>query len=106
MIYWKDFELNTTFGPLLVLDKKDKKDNKEDRKNRETRIGSPHSSVMEDAQSGYTWASHDALIQETGQKQRPARMVGLSSLDSATPRMDAGRDVEHRVQVSRRRGEG
>jgi hypothetical protein len=44
--------------------------------------------VMEDA-IGKKNKSLGDLIQETGQEQRPARMVGLSSLDSAKISMEA-----------------
>jgi hypothetical protein len=43
-------------------------------------------------------------IQETGPEQRPARMVGLSSLDSAQPDTEVGRG--NRANSMRRRGEG
>ena len=47
--------------------------------------------VMEDAM-GKPNGLFKSPIQETGQEQRPARMVGLSSLDSARPSTDAGCD--------------
>jgi len=50
---------------------------------------------MEDASRG--------KIQETGQEQRPARMVGLFSLDSARSSMEAGCGAQ--VQTLRQRGE-
>ncbi len=43
------------------------------------------------------------IIQETGQDQRPARMVGYSSLDSAATGMEAGSDLSY--SQMRRRGE-
>jgi hypothetical protein len=72
VIFWKDFILDDVVGPILAdVGSKDDKDYKVCRR---TRLGSP--SVMEDARGN--------TIQETGQEQRPARMAGLSSLDSST----------------------
>jgi len=51
-------------------------------------------SIMEDAIGN---------IQETGHEQRPARMVGLFSLDSAQSSKDAGRG--YRGRLLRQRGE-
>jgi hypothetical protein len=45
---------------------------------------------MEDAESKNTKLSLNSLIQETGQEQRPARMVGHFSLDSAKSSKEAG----------------
>jgi hypothetical protein len=45
--------------------------------------------VMEDAKGKHSELLVSS-IQETGQEQRPARMVGLSSLDSAQTSMEAG----------------
>jgi hypothetical protein len=42
------------------------------------------------------------IIQETGQEQRPARMVGLLSLDSAATGKDASPDL--RIPRMRKRG--
>jgi hypothetical protein len=61
------------------------------------------SSVMEDAEGANKGSPQCDLIQETGQEQRPARMVGLSSLDSVYSSKDAGWDREG--QLLRRRGE-
>jgi hypothetical protein len=61
------------------------------------------SSVMEDAEGINTGSPQCGPIQETGQEQRPARMVGLSSLDSAYSSKDAGWDCEG--QLFRPRGE-
>lgn len=86
MIYWMDFKFDEVFGPILEIPEKDH--------SRKARSGSP--SVMEDAEG--------SKIQETGQKQRPARMVGLSSLDSfAQTDMEVG--TGDRTDL-RRRGEG
>jgi hypothetical protein len=58
---------------------------------------------MEDAKGEQYQLPSGNLIQETGQEQRPARMVGLSSLDLAKSSMDAG--WKFRVQSLRRKGE-
>lgn len=63
---WLDFELDEVFGPLLVVAAM------EDVKIRRQGFGTP--SVMDDAVPN--------TIQETGQGQRPARMVGLPDSDS------------------------
>jgi len=68
---------------------------------RKKRLGSQ--SVMEDA-SGTNNKSHLCdFIQETGQEKRPARMVGLSSLDSARFGTDA--ECGNRGWKLRQRGE-
>ncbi len=85
MILWKDFVLDDQVGPLLRF-------TEDALECRRTRLGSP--SVMDDAM---------VSIQETGQEQRPARMVGLPALDSQKSSMEAG--VGDRVQVLRRKGE-
>jgi len=91
VIYWKDFILDENFGPILevpgpeiVLTSC-----------RVSRLGRPKN---QDDSNGE--------IQETGQEQRPARMVGLSSLDSqksAESHMDV--DRSDRQELMRRRGE-
>ena len=73
MILWKDFILDDFFGPSLLLES-------------ETSIGCREART-EDSQyrqedAGETQAGQ---IQETGQLQRPARMVGFSRLDSNNP---------------------
>ena len=78
MIFWKDFVLDEVFGPLLV--------------------------VSESNELGDLGIRKDAfVIQETRQAQRPARMVGLSSLDSAQSHTDVSRG--DRANDLRRRGE-
>lgn len=79
-IKWKDFILDDEIGPFLAVDAR------EDEKCREKkRFGSP--GVMDDAIG--------KKIQETGQEQQPARMVGYSSLFSNTsPGMDASRNSQ------------
>lgn len=67
---------------------------------RQRRLGSP--SVMEDAKGEQYQPLFSGSIQETGQEQRPARMVGLSSLDLAKSSKDAG--WKFRVQSLRREG--
>jgi hypothetical protein len=84
VITWKDFVFDDVMGPILM----------DFESCRGTRLGSP--SVMEDA---------NGIIQETGQEQRPARMVGLSNLDSkAQSHMEVSRG--HRAsEIPRLRGE-
>ena len=82
MILWKDFILDDVIGPTLRPDVC-----------REAIGESPD--VMEDAR---------AAIQETGREQRPARMVGHSSSDSARNGMEADRSFAE--LRSRRRGGG
>ena len=84
MIRWKDFVLDDVIGPSLILDFNEC---------RETRPGSAQS-VMEDAK---------AHIQETRQEQRPARMVGLSSLDSSPFDMEVDRHGISRAVAARER---
>ncbi|MGK5082218.1 hypothetical protein WDW37_02850 [Bdellovibrionota bacterium FG-1] len=82
MIFWMDFALDDVAGPLLVFP--------EDRERvgrNETRLGSP------DARNGASGNNgvQSTSIQETRHEQRPARMVGSSSHDSAqVDRMSAG----------------
>lgn len=76
---WKDFVFDDVLGPLLVVPT-------------EGPIGCKKLgglSIMEDA-IGSNEARDRASIQETGQEQRPARMVGLPHLDSARSVMDDG----------------
>lgn len=67
MIIWKDFVLDHEIGPFLI-------DQTISESCREERSGDP--CIMEDAFRGQ--------IQETGQEQSPARMVGAPGLDSHT----------------------
>ena len=76
-ILWKDFILDDFFGPSLNFENESPHDR------REARTGSPQHRQEDD---GGTQASQ--TIQETGQMQRPARMVGFSSLDSRSGRGD------------------
>jgi hypothetical protein len=57
-------------------------------------------SVREDPRGKKELRSRDS-IQETGQEQRPARMVGLSSLESPLFSMEAD---DNQIQLSRQRG--
>jgi hypothetical protein len=76
VIIWKDFILDDVVGPVMI-DPSDI-DVNESEVCRRTRLGS--TIIMED---------EHGIIQETRQEQRPARMVGHSSLDSlAEPHMD------------------
>jgi hypothetical protein len=71
VILWKDFILDDEIGPCLVVGPAAVvRGSSINLKYRKTWPNS--SSVMEDAHT----------IQETRQEQRPARMAGLSSLDS------------------------
>jgi hypothetical protein len=80
VIIWKDFVLDDFFGPSLLVDEIEQNDQTSCRTRR-----CGHPSVMEDAIGN---------IQETGQEQRPARMVGLSSLDSVQSGTEASRNVQ------------
>jgi hypothetical protein len=62
MIFWKDFVLDEAIGAHLVCNDD----------------GLHSLTVMEDG-------SRENTIQETRQEQRPARMAGLSSLESTLP---------------------
>ena len=113
MILWQDFILDDEVGPLLASALTDEVEIMVSRGKsraascREKRLGSPD--VMEDAGPS-TWeivqdgTPESVSIQETRQEQRPARMVGLSSLDFAQTGMEAGGG--NRAQSQRRRGEG
>jgi hypothetical protein len=90
VITWKDFILDDDVLGAIMIDPLDK----EFESCRRTRLGSPI--VMED---------ETGIIQETRQEQRPARMVGHSSLDSlAEPHMEVS--SSHRAFTGlRSRGE-
>lgn len=86
MIVWKDFVLDDVCGPLLM---EGPIMSLEVKVCRGKRLAGKNSmpNVMEDSTG-----EKAVLIQETGQEQRPARMVGLSDLDSISlAGMDAGR---------------
>ena len=104
MILWKDFVLDDDFGPVLSPELF-LGDEPVPTSCRRKRLGSP--SIMDDArgtQNGTTPRNLDGVpIQETRQEQRPARMVGLSSLDSAQSHTDVSRG--DRANILRRRGE-
>lgn len=90
MILWKDFVLDDVFGPLL---------NDEATRTREIQV-----SCRKRLGSRDTQEEASGNIQETRQEQRPARMAGLSGLDS----QKAGFDMEvdgDRADSLRRRGE-
>lgn len=78
MIYWKDFVLDDVIGPSLVVGGEEEQLGQSCRK-----ANTGILSVQDDA---------EGTIQETGQGQRPARMAGLSSLDSVQTGMEAGQD--------------
>jgi hypothetical protein len=91
VITWKDFILDDVVGPIM----NDAIFESSDLSCRVTsRLGSPI--VMEDV---------TGAIQETGQEQRPARMVGLSHLDSCTePHMEVSSE-DQALESPRLRGE-
>ena len=76
MIVWKDFILDDVLGTFLI--EREERNSKDLKVCRRGRPG--NQSIMEDAVS----------IQETGQEQLPARMVGFSSLDLTKPDMEVG----------------
>ena len=93
MITWNDFVLDQETGPLLWVEMDP---GQEISVCRRCQSGRP--SVMEDAGDAVC-----VSIQETRQEQRPARMVGLSSLDFARTGMEASRCDQ--TELLRRRGE-
>ena len=103
MILWKDFVLDENFGALLSPELFSD-DEPVLTSSRGKRLGSL--SIMDDAQGTQietTCNNGEVSFQETRQEQRPARMVGLSSLDSAQSHTDVSRG--DRVENLRRRGE-
>jgi hypothetical protein len=84
VIFWKDFLLDDVVGPVLALPE-ERLSTKSSRE--EVRLGSPNT---RNGASGKQ-ETLDVSIQETRQEQRPARMVGHSSHDSAqVDRMSVG----------------
>lgn len=73
MIYWKDFALDTNLGPYLALT-----DGDNDLVIRVKRSDSSKRN-QDDASGNLSGIARKSQIQETGQGQQPARMVGLSS---------------------------
>ncbi len=102
MIFWKDFLLDDDLGAVLSPELFSG-DSPVPTVCRRKRLGSP--SVMDDARGTKTeTASQDGgSIQETGQEQRPARMVGHSNLDSAQSHKDVSRGnrAQFRQQLRR-----
>ncbi len=98
MIFWKDFILDDEFGPTLLVNEKRGELTKEgltgvcDRE--VSRAVEKH---QDDARA--------KKIQETGQEQRPARMVGLPSSESSAsqPRTGALSDSNSLLQQERGR---
>ncbi len=75
MIYWQDFLIDFTTGPILRLEETQGEEGlRRVRTQRNNPTGKPE--IKED--------NSVSLIQETGQEKRPARMVGSSSLDFKT----------------------
>jgi hypothetical protein len=90
VITWKDFVLDDIVGPVLMLPEEALKADRPatDGRVEGTRLGSPEA---RNGASGNNSAK--AEIQETRPEQRPARMVGSSSHDSAqVDRKSAGSD--------------
>ena len=82
MILWNDFILDSELGPILALPEERRSGNRITVRSGDT-----------DARKGASGKKivHSTYIQETRQEQRPARMVGPSSHDSAQEdRMSAG----------------
>jgi hypothetical protein len=89
VILWKDFILDENIGPVLSPEIFEG-DAPVPTSCRRKRLGSPN--CQEDGRGITNEATSIVSIQETRQKQRPARMVGLSSLDShAQTLTDEGR---------------
>ena len=85
MIFWKDFILDDVAGAILAMPDEDLTSSQSCREAK--RLGGPNT---RNGASGINKA-HSALIQETRQEQRPARMGGHSSHDSAqVDRMSVG----------------
>lgn len=101
MIHWQDFILDENIGPVLSPELFEGQP--EPISCRRKRLGSP--SIMDDARGTQTEAIDVASFQETRQEQRPARMVGLSSLDSARSHTDVSGDRVENIQRHPRRGE-
>ena len=91
MIFWKDFVLDDVTGPLLIVAAASTDEHPASC--RKTRLGRPN--IMDDVNGN--------AIQETGQEIRPARMAGLSSLDSAQSDTEVSRGDQ--VASVRRGGE-
>jgi hypothetical protein len=102
VIVWKDFVLDDVAGPVLLEELVDITDLKVCRGKRvasSSIMPKTKPSVMEDSTG-----EQAVQIQETGQEQRPARMVGLSGLDfNSSAGMEASR--QDGVPLSRRREE-
>ena len=90
MIEWMDFVLDDFIGPSLKM---------EGQFCRTTRTGRPV--IMEDEKRDGNIVGHVDLstIQETGQVNRPARMVGSHSLDlNAQTGKEAGTGVQGAIE--------
>ena len=74
MIYWNDFIFDEILGPILAMPEERPQGNRITVRSGDT-----------DARNGASGNKQvlSISIQETRQEQRPARMVGLSSHDSA-----------------------
>ena len=91
MIVWMDFVLDDFFGPSLKTGGNEFC--------RTMRLGRPV--IMEDEKRSGNTAGHveTSTIQETGQVNRPARMVGSHSLDlNAQTGKEAGTGVQGAIE--------
>ncbi len=95
MIRWTDYVFDKVLGPVLDVPEPGVKVCQEELL--------AHNRITEDA-NGKTASQKCEAIQETGQEQRPARMVGLSSSDlPSRAGMEASRGT--RAKFPWRRGE-
>jgi hypothetical protein len=99
VIYWKDFVLDDVLGPIFVMPESSTPRPEIYDQSYRTEATEPGRTDTEDGAR--------AQIQETRTEQRPARMVGLSDLDSsAQVDMDVSRSDQAQVcQSVRWRGE-
>jgi hypothetical protein len=98
VIYWNDFIFDEVVGFVLAMPEEHK-----DEEVRGTRLGG--SSIRNDAELTNAVEQFTA-IQETRREQRPARMVGLSGLDSNAASSDRKSASASEPMVPRQRGEG
>lgn len=87
MIYWKDFALDTDLGPYLAFTDGDRDSVIRVRRHNSGRRN------QDDAGGNLSDKAKKSQIQETGQRQQPARMVGLSS-SALNSRLDNASDKE------------
>ena len=108
MIFWKDFVLDDFFGPLLMLDdsfERVVRARQELDQGRNTFLQVADNKDVGDAKAKHQDDAEANQIQETGQEQRPARMVGhLSSETNADTSRKEERSVS-KIQLWQGRGE-